>query len=357
VAPFSFNEFTVLCTDLDGEKEAFTIAERISAALAVPYEIEGAAMVLTASIGIALANGDSPTAQTIIRNADAAMYRAKEQGRARWLLFDEAIHRRAVQRLETEVELRRSLDEGDFRLHYQPVVHADGDLVGFEALVRWKHPTRGLVAPAGFIPLAEETGLVDRLGGWVLDEACRQARRWLDVAETPRPLLMSVNVSARQLRSMSVATQVLDALRSCALSPQDLCLEITESALIEDVDTTVEALEALHSIGVRLAVDDFGTGYTTLKNLKRFPIDIIKVDAGFVAGIGRDRGDAAITMAVIRLAHALGMTTVAEGVETEEQLELLRTLGCDMVQGYHLGPPVPASDALVRWGTPVGVGW
>jgi diguanylate cyclase (GGDEF)-like protein len=356
VARFGGDEFTVLCTDLDSEKEAFAIAERIAAAVATPYDLEGAAVVLSASIGIALASADNPPAQTLIRNADAAMYRAKEHGRARWLLFDEDIHRRAVRRLETEVELRRSIEDGDFRLHYQPVVHTDGDLVGFEALIRWQHPTRGLVAPAGFIPLAEETGLVERLGGWVLDEACRQARRWLDAATVPHPLLMAVNVSARQLRGLCMAEQVVDALRSYSLPPQDLCLEITESALIEDVDTTVEALDALHSIGVRLAVDDFGTGYTTLKNLKRFPIDIIKVDAGFVSGIGRDRGDAAITMAVIRLAHALGMTTVAEGVETEEQLELLRTLGCDMVQGFHLGGPLPADEAMSRWRIAVEVG-
>ena len=356
VARFGGDEFTVLCTDLEDEKEAFAIAERISGTLAMPYDLEGAAVVLTASIGIALATDDHPQAQTLIRNADAAMYRAKEHGRARWLLFDEAIHRRAVQRLETEVALRRSLDAGDFRLHYQPVVHTDGDLVGFEALVRWQHPSRGLVAPAGFIPLAEETGLVEPLGAWVLEEACRQARSWLDSSAVGRPLMMSVNVSARQLRSLTMAEQVVDALRSCALPPEDLCLEITESALFEDVDATVEALEALHAIGVRLAVDDFGTGYTTLKNLKRFPIDIIKVDAGFVAGLGRDRGDAAITMAVIRLAHALGMTTVAEGVETQEQLELLRTLGCDLVQGYHLGGPLPADEALSRWWAPVGVG-
>jgi len=356
VARFGGDEFTVLCTDLEDEKEAFAIAERIAGALATPYDLEGAAVVLTASIGIALATADHPSAQSLIRNADAAMYRAKEHGRARWLLFDEAIHKRAVQRLETEVALRRSLDDGDFRLHYQPVVHADGDLVGFEALVRWQHPSRGLVAPAGFIPLAEETGLVERLGAWVLDEACAQARRWLDHPSSGRPLMMSVNVSARQLRSLSMADQVVAALRSCALPPGDLCLEITESALIEDIDATVEALEALHSIGVLLAVDDFGTGYTTLKNLKRFPIDIIKVDAGFVSGLGRDRGDAAITMAVIRLAHALGMTTVAEGVETQEQLELLRTLGCDLVQGYHLGGPLPADEALSRWRIPAGVG-
>ncbi|HEY2705006.1 MAG TPA: EAL domain-containing protein [Candidatus Dormibacteraeota bacterium] len=356
VARFGGDEFTVLCTDLEDEKEAFAIAERITAVLATPFDLEGAAVVLTASIGIALATADHPDAHTLIRNADAAMYRAKEHGRARWLLFDEAIHRRAVERLETEVALRRSLEAGDFRLHYQPIVDADGGLAGFEALVRWQHPSRGLVAPADFIPLAEETGLIERLGAWVITEACRQARRWQGMRPGGHPLLMSVNVSARQLRTLSMGELVVDALRSGGLPPQDLCLEITESALIEDVDATMEALEALHAVGVRLAVDDFGTGYTTLKNLKRFPIDIIKVDASFVAGLGRDRGDAAITMAVIRLAHALGMVTVAEGVETEQQLDLLRTLGCDMVQGYHLGRPLPADEAMARWRVPAGVG-
>ncbi len=356
VARFGGDEFTVLCTDLEDEKEAFAIAERITTALATPFDLEGAGVVLTASIGIALATTDHPPAHTLIRNADAAMYRAKERGRARWLLFDEAIHRRAVERLDTEVALRRSLEVGDFRLHYQPIVEAGGALAGFEALVRWEHPSRGLVAPAGFIPLAEETGLIEQLGAWVITETCLQARRWRDPRHAGHPLLMSVNVSARQLRTLSTAELVVAALSSGGLRPQDLCLEITESALIEDVEATMEALEALHSVGVRLAVDDFGTGYTTLKNLKRFPIDIIKVDASFVAGLARDRGDAAITMAVIRLAHALGMVTVAEGVETEEQLELLRTLGCDLVQGYHLGVPLPAGEAMARWRVPAEVG-
>jgi diguanylate cyclase (GGDEF)-like protein len=349
VARFGGDEFTVLCPDLEDEKEAFAIAERITAALAAPFDLEGAAVVLTASIGIALAAADHPTAHALIRNADAAMYRAKEHGRARWLLFDEAIHRRAVQRLETEVALRHSIEAGDFRLHYQPIVDQDGELAGFEALVRWQHPSRGLVAPAGFIPLAEETGLIEQLGSWILGEACQQARRWGQRWVGGHPLLMSVNVSARQLLSLSMGEQVVAALRANGLPPQDLCLEITESALIEDVDATLEALEALHSVGVRIAVDDFGTGYTTLRNLKRFPIDIIKVDASFVAGLGRDRGDAAITMAVIRLAHALGMMTVAEGVETQEQLDLLHTLGCDLIQGYHMGSPLPADEAMARW--------
>jgi len=348
VARFGGDEFTVLCPDLEDEKEAFTIAERITAALATPFDLEGAAVVLSASIGIALAAADHPAAHTLIRNA-------KEHGRARWLLFDEAIHLRAVQRLETEVALRRSLDSGDFRLHYQPIVDPDGELRGFEALVRWQHPSRGLVAPADFIPLAEETGLIEQLGSWVLGKACLQARRWGDRWAAGNPLLMSVNVSARQLLSLSMGEQLVAALRANGLPPQDLCLEITESALIEDVDATLEALEALHSVGVRLAVDDFGTGYTTLRNLKRFPIDIIKVDASFVGGLGRDRGDAAITMAVIRLAHALGMITVAEGVETEEQLDLLRTLGCDLVQGYHIGHPLPADEAMARWRVLAGV--
>ena len=350
VARFGGDEFTVLCTDLVGEEELFVIAERITEALVAPFDLGGAAVVLTASIGIALTGRDHQDAHTLIRNADAAMYRAKERGNARWLLFDEAIHRRAVQRLETEVALRHSLEAGDFRVHYQPIVDAErAELAGFEALVRWEHPTQGLVAPSGFIALAEETGLIEQLGSWVLTEACLQARRWIECGAIGRSSLMSVNVSPRQLVNPSICDLVAAALQAGGLRPQDLCLEITESALIEDIDTTMAALEALHGLGVRLAVDDFGTGYTTLKNLKRFPIDIIKVDASFIAGLGRDRGDAAITMAVIRLAHALGMVTIAEGVETQEQLELLRTLGCDLVQGFHVGAPLAAEAAAARW--------
>jgi diguanylate cyclase (GGDEF)-like protein len=357
VARFGGDEFTVLCTDLAGEEESFAIAERITEALLAPFDLEGAAMVLTASIGIALTGGEHRDAHTLIRNADAAMYRAKERGTARWLLFDETIHRRAVLRLETEVALRHSLEAGDFRVHYQPIVDAErAELAGFEALVRWEHPTRGLVPPSGFIALAEETGLIEQLGSWVLGEACVQAQRWRDRGTIGPSSLMSVNVSPRQLVKPSFCELVAAALGTAGLRPQDLCLEITESALIEDIDTTMGALEALHDLGVRLAVDDFGTGYTTLKNLKRFPIDIIKVDASFIAGLGRDRGDAAITMAVIRLAHALGMVTIAEGVETEEQLELLRTLGCDLVQGFHVGIPLAADGAVAPWRLLAGVG-
>ena len=357
VARFGGDEFTVLCADMEGEQEAFAIAERIQQALEAPFDLDGAGVVLTASIGIALACGDREAATTVIRNADAAMYRAKERGRAGWLLYDDAIHQRAVLRLETEVALRRSLESGDFRILYQPMVDAERDeLAGFEALVRWQHPTRGLLAPSEFIGLAEETGLIEQLGAWVLTEACSQARLWRDELGSGRPLLMSVNVSAHQLAGDAITTLVAEALRSSGLPAEALCLEITESALIRDEEVTLRALQALHAIGVRLAVDDFGTGYTTLVNLKRFPIDLIKVDQSFVAGLGHDRGDAAITMAVIRLARALGVLTVAEGVETREQLELLRTMGCDLIQGFHIGEPRPADAAMSAWRVGVEVG-
>ena len=357
VARFGGDEFTVLCIDMVGEDEAFSIAERIQQALEAPFDLDGAGVVLTASIGIALASGDREAATTVIRNADAAMYRAKERGRAGWLLYDDAIHQRAVLRLETEVALRRSLEHGDFRLLYQPMVDAERDeLAGFEALVRWQHPTRGLIGPSEFIGLAEETGLIEQLGAWVLTEACSQAQRWRDEHGPERSLLMSVNVSAHQLAGDAITTLVEEALRASGLPAEALCLEITESALIRDEEVTLRALQALHAIGVRLAVDDFGTGYTTLVNLKRFPIDLIKVDQSFVAGLGHDRGDAAITMAVIRLARALGVLTVAEGVESREQLELLRTMGCDLIQGFHIGEPRPADAAMSAWRVGVEVG-
>ncbi|HET9050133.1 MAG TPA: EAL domain-containing protein [Candidatus Dormibacteraeota bacterium] len=350
VARFGGDEFTVLCADMQSETEAFAIAERIQQALTAPFDLDGAGVVLTASIGIAMTSGDAEAATTLIRNADAAMYRAKERGRAGWLLFDDAIHRRAVQRLQTEVSLRASLETGDFRLYYQPMVDADRDgLAGFEALARWRHPSRGLLMPSEFIPLAEETGLIEPLGAWVLREACAQAQRWRVRGEADRSLLMSVNVSARQLTSDAITDVVRCALAESGLPPDCLCVEITESALIRDVDITLAALEALHETGVRIAVDDFGTGYTTLRNLKRFPIDLIKIDRSFVSGLGHDRGDRAITMAVIRLAHALGVRTVAEGVESGEQLELLRTMGCDVMQGFYIGTPRPAEAAMAAW--------
>jgi diguanylate cyclase len=360
VARFSGDEFTVLCTDMEEENEALAIAERIQHALKAPYDIDGAAVVLTASIGIALTTGDGEAATTLIRNADAAMYGAKETGRGGWMIFDDAIRRRAVHRLETEVALRDSLERGDFRLLYQPLFDAERSAIaGFEALVRWQHPSRGLLPPSEFIPLAEETGLITQLGTWVLAEACSQARRWQDTAGLTRHPLMFVNVSACQLTGDAIANVVAGVLDATGLPANALCLELTESAVMQKLEATQRSLEALHATGVRLAVDDFGTGYHSLGNLKRFPVDLIKLDRSFVAGLGSDRGDAAISMAVIRLARALGLGTVAEGVENDEQLELLRILGCDLMQGFHIGAPRPADETtawcIVTGGGPEGL--
>jgi diguanylate cyclase len=337
VARFGGDEFTVLCPNLEDSRECVTIAERLLDVITEPIDLEGSEHVLTASIGIAL--GDSPDDDpgALIRNADAAMYRAKEGGRERWLLFNQEIHRRAVDRLETEVTLRRSVERGEFALYYQPLLHSRGaGLAGFEALIRWIHPRRGIVDPESFIPLAEETGLIGLIGGWVLEEACVEASRWAgDVAG--HPPFVSLNVSAGAV------------LARTGLAPDRLWLEITESGLIADVDATVMSLHALRELGVRLAVDDFGTGYTTLVNLKRFPVDVIKIDRSFVHGLNHDRADTAIVTAVIRLAHDLGLMVVAEGVETAEQRRQLQALGCDYLQGFHIGRPAPVETSVSAW--------
>jgi diguanylate cyclase (GGDEF)-like protein len=347
VARFGGDEFTVLCFDLEDARECVSIAERLLDVITEPIDLDGAEIVLTASIGIAVSENSDDDPGTLIRNADAAMYRAKEAGGARWLLFNEEIHRRAVDRLETEVTLRRAVEDGAFSLFYQPVVRGgDGALAGFEALLRWNHPTRGLVLPEEFIRLAEETRLIELIGGWVLEEACAEAARWEAGGDGTAPFV-AVNVSARQLSGSRLINTITGVLDRSGLDPERLWLEITESALIEDVDATILSLHALRDLGVRFAVDDFGTGYTTLGNLKRFPLDMIKIDRSFVQGLGADRGDTAIITAVIRLAHSLGLVVTAEGVETGPQHDGLRSLACDYLQGFHIGLPLPVA-ALLR---------
>lgn len=342
VARFGGDEFTVLCDDLSDARECVAIAERLLAVVAEPVDLDGAEVVLSASVGIALADQPVEEAESLIRNADAAMYRAKESGRARWLLFDQEIHRRAVERLQTEVALRRSVEHGTFRVHYQPIAYGHGGRVaGYEALLRWDHPTRGLQPPDTFISLAEETGLIETIGAWVLRAACAEAVLW--PSDDDGAPFVSVNVSARQLTGQQLVAEVADILAATGLAPDRLWLEITESALFRDVHATVQTLRALSSLGVKLAVDDFGTGYTTLGNLKRFPIDVIKIDRSFVADLGPAERDRAIVTAVITLAHELGLVATAEGVETAAQLTLLRDLGCDFVQGFHVGRPQAAA--------------
>jgi diguanylate cyclase (GGDEF)-like protein len=345
VARFGGDEFTILCEDIAGEIEAATIAQRIVDVFRDPFVLEDGEVFLATSLGIAIARGTDDRAEDLIRDADAAMYRAKERGKGRYEIFDEAMRADAVARLETESALRRALDRGELLLHYQPEVDiVTGEVRGFEALVRWDHPARGLLAPSAFIPLAEETGLIVPIGEWVLREACTEATRWAGMSD--EPLTLSVNLSARQLAQQDLVAMVRRAVAETGIDPSTLCLEITESAVMESGSATTAQLRALKSIGVRLAIDDFGTGFSSLAHLRRFPVDVLKIDGTFVAGLGHEPQDASIAAAVISLAHALGLETVAEGIETDEQHTVLRGLGCDLGQGYLFGHPAPAAEAV-----------
>jgi diguanylate cyclase (GGDEF)-like protein len=355
VARFGGDEFIVLCEDLADESEASMIAERLRKAAEQPLVVDGAQFVVSVSTGIALAPsasgeaGEAPrvSADDLLRDADAAMYQAKDDGRNQTRVFADSLRTKLLHRLDTEVELRRAIAGGELRVHYQPIVDlAGGAVVEVEALVRWQHPERGLVPPGDFIPVAEETGLVVPLGEWVLREACRQVRRWQeqfpDLAGPTRPGLgLSVNFSGRQLSQRDIVAVVDRALRDAGLPAASLTLEITESVLMSDARHAVEVVRALGALGVRFSIDDFGTGYSSLAYLKRFSAHVLKIDRSFIDGLGRDAQDSAIVGATIALAQALGMETVAEGVEDPDQLGFLRRLGCDRAQGYYFSRPLP----------------
>ena len=345
VARFGGDEFVVLCEDILEEEDAVRVAERIAEALREPAAIGDHELSVTASIGVAIGAAANADATALVRDADAAMYRAKEQGRGRFELFDQAMHARVMRRLGAESELRRALDRDELRLHYQPIVAVDdGALCGVEALVRWEHPQRGLIPPAEFIPLAEETGLIITLGRWVIAEACEQAARW----RRERPgLRMSVNLSTRQLADRELVDCVSASLRESGLPAGDLTLEITESVLMQEVESFVEVLGALKAAGVRLGLDDFGTGYSSLGYLRRFPLDVLKLDRLFVSELGADPAADSIIAAVIDMARALGMQVIAEGVETGAQLSILRRLGCHLAQGYHFSRPLPPAELVL----------
>ncbi len=335
VARFGGDEFTVLCDDLsseDARSQAIDVAERLLEVIEAPIELNGEDQHLSASIGIAIAGpGDSP--ETLLRDADAAMYQAKDRGKGRWELFDEEMRSSARTRLETENALHRALERDELRVYYQPIIELPGETCsGAEALVRWQHPDRGLVAPDAFINLAEETGLIVPIGAWVLEESCRQLVEWRDAGLVSPTFSIAVNLSARQLAQPDLVDAVAAALERTGAPPEHVCLEITESVLM--AETTIEALDALRALGVSLSIDDFGTGYSSLGYLRRFPVDTVKVDRSFVEGLGTEAEDTAIVAAVVGLGHALGLSVVAEGVETEQQLAELRAMGCDRAQGF-----------------------
>jgi EAL domain-containing protein (putative c-di-GMP-specific phosphodiesterase class I) len=281
-----------------------------------------------------------------LRDADTAMYRAKAAGKQRNIVFTPDMRRAAVERWQLETDLRRGVSRGEFTLNYQPVLELTGGRVsGWEALARWPHPTRGLLPPAEFIALAEETDLILPLGRWALGAACRQARAWNDARDATEPLSMSVNLSARQLREPGLAAHVAAALADSGLAPGLLTIEITETAAMDDAEVTSATLAALRRVGVAVSIDDFGTGYSSLAYLRRFPVDNLKIDRSFINGLDDERGDNAIVAAIIELAHALGIRVVAEGVETAAQLARLRGLGCDLGQGFLFATALPADEA------------
>jgi diguanylate cyclase (GGDEF)-like protein/PAS domain S-box-containing protein len=343
------DEFTILIEDLHSTADAIALAERIVAELNVPFKLEGNEVMVTASIGIAVLEGGDEWAGRLLRKADVAMYRAKERGRNRYALFDADTAGRSLSRLDFEAELRAALERKEFVLHFQPnLAVATRTVVGVEALVRWMHPQRGLLAPAEFISIMEESGMIVSLGRYVIDAACAQARRWEERCPASAELFVAVNISALDLDHDDLVHHVTDALARHDLSPRRLVLEITERVIMEEPEVVMTTLDRLKAIGVQIAIDDFGTGYSSLAYLKRLPVDILKVDRMFVDGLGKSAEDGAIVAAIIGLADTLGLSSVAEGVETEEQLVALQALGCDVAQGFHLAAPLD-SDGLDRF--------
>jgi diguanylate cyclase (GGDEF)-like protein/PAS domain S-box-containing protein len=345
LARFGSDEFCLLVEDVDTDGPV-ELAERIAEQLSAPIEIDGEPIFVTVSTGIALSSSSAgqDTSEGLLRDADSALHRAKERGRARAELFIEDFRHSAVNQLRTASDLHRALDGGEFRVVYQPEIDLrSGHIVGVEALVRWHHPERGLVPPAEFIPLAEQTGQIAGIGHWVLNTAIQQAAEWSKSRWNGTGLLVWVNLSARQLGDHDLVDEVATALREHGVAPHQLGLEITETALLQDAEGAVAALGALRSLGVRLAIDDFGTGYSSLSYLKRLPVDAVKVDRSFVDGLALDGDDSAIVAAVTGMARALRLTTIAEGVESVGQLFALRRLGCDLAQGFFFTTPQPPS--------------
>lgn len=341
VARLGGDEFAIFLQIKGRVEEAGTLADRVTEAVAQPFQIEGHELLVSCSIGIACAPDDGKDPDALLASADLALYRAKADGRGRHQFFEPEMNARARARRLLEGDLREALQNGQFELHYQPFFNLSiGAITGFEALVRWNHPERGMIPPLEFISVAEETGLIVPLGRWVLREACREAKRW------PAQIKVAVNLSPVQFRTATVLVDVMDALSHAALEPERLELEITETVLLDDDKKTLQALHELRGMGVRICMDDFGTGYSSLSYLRMFPFDKIKIDRSFVGDLPRDRYSKAIIRAIIDLAGSIGMVTTVEGVETEEQLAYLRAEDCTEVQGYLISRPRPAKNAL-----------
>ncbi len=348
VARFGGDEFGILIDRLADEGEAVAIADRVASAFAQPFTLDGVDHFVSASIGVAVsrAGEDRPVnAELLIRDADAAMYRAKEGGRSRSVLFDAEMRAGAMRRLETERELRHALDRDELALFYQPVVSLrTGEIAGLEALVRWRHPERGLLEPSEFVPIAEDSGLIDPIGRWVQERACRQALEWHQLRPDSRPLDVAVNLSARQVAHRDFAAGVEEIIARTGIDPVHLRLEVTETVLVDESATAIASLERLNELGVRLVLDDFGTGYSSLAYLNRFPFHALKIDRSFVDALGAQQEATAIVEAIIGMARALSLEAIAEGVESEVQLAELQRLGCDYAQGHLFQAAMPERE-------------
>ncbi len=349
-ARFGGDEFTVLLEGVEHISDATIVAERIAEVLSTPFDLGGHEVYTTTSVGIVLSTLGGDLAEDLLRDADVAMYRAKNKGRARYEIFDSQMSAQAFERLRTEIDLRQGIKKGQLRLHYQPLVDlSSGRIIGAEALVRWQHPERGLIFPGDFIELAEESGMIFALGAWVLRQACAQARDWASQYFQGQPFHISVNISAKQFHGPNLSEEITRALKESELDPARLNLEITESVMLgggaASVATMVtEVLSSLRELGVGLSLDDFGTGFSSLSYLKQFPLDTLKIDRSFVSQAGANAEEAAQNAAIVEAVHAIGralkMTVVAEGIETPEQLQRLRALGCDIGQGYFFARPL-----------------
>lgn len=347
IARFGGDELAVCLEQVSEAAQATQVADRMATALRAPFVLDGEQRFLTASFGVALAGPDQldRSPEALLRDADAAMYRAKERGKARCEVFDATMRRRAVERLELESGLREALSRNQLRVLYQPEVSLhDGRIVMAEALLRWEHPRHGPVSPARFIPIAEQSGLIVPIGAWVLREACRQAALW-NSRRGGEGVVVAVNLSPRQLGATDLAATVRGALDGARLRPELLCLEITESAVMADPESAIESLQMLKRLGVKLAVDDFGVGYSSLSHLRELlPVDVLKIDRSFIDGVVARVEDRAIVTAIVELARSLGVAVVAEGVETSEQAEVLRAMRCHVAQGFHFARPQPPGD-------------
>lgn len=338
------DEFAVLVESVRNSEEAIMIAERVKSVFKQPFVIDGKEVFMATSIGIAQSGDEAATADDLLRNADLAMYRAKNDGKGNYVVFEPRMHEALMERLELEDDLRLAIENHEFTIHYQPIVDLGStEMLGMEALVRWNHPRYGMLAPMKFIPLAEETSLIVPLGEWILGEACRQTKEWCDKFDPALNISVTVNISIRQFQQKELVEIIRCALETSGLRPNSLILEITESFMMQETESTITKLQELKKLGIRLAIDDFGTGYSSLSYLQRFPIDILKIDKSFVDKIGNGEEGRAVARAIIMMGDSLHLKTIAEGIERPEQIAALQTLGCEAGQGFHFAHPLTPS--------------